>query len=145
MDRRGFSLIELLIVIVILGALAAFGFPRMRQGMEARRVSGARIAITGTNAKARALAVQRSRTVKFVVSSNVIKLVSTDPVTGAVTVTDERNLYDVFGVTVTPSRDTMYYDPRGLGLQNSTTDIVVSRPGGFADTVFISSLGGILQ
>ncbi|MDH4043010.1 MAG: prepilin-type N-terminal cleavage/methylation domain-containing protein [Gemmatimonadota bacterium] len=145
MNRRGFTLIELLIVVVIIGALAAFGFPLVRRGMEARRVAGARIAITTMNAKARALAVQRGRLVQFVVAGNEIRLVTRHPVTGAVTVEDRRDLYGVDGVTVGSTRDTLRYDPRGLGLQNSSTTIVVSRPGGFADTVVITSMGGVQQ
>ena len=145
MNRRGFSLIELLIVIVLIGAISSFAIPMIRRGMEARRVSGARIAITTMNAKARALAVQRSRQVRFVVTGNEIRLLSLHPVTGAMTVVEQRNLNTVYGVSVASTRDTLYYDPRGIGLQNSSTTMVVARPGGFADTVVITSLGGIQQ
>lgn len=145
MDRRGFSLIELLIVIVIIGAIASFGYPSVRRGLESRRVAGARIAITTMNAKARALAVQRSRSVSLVLSGNTVLVVSRHPVTGALDTADRRNLYDVHGVTIGTSRDTLRYDPRGLGLQNSSTTITVTRPGGYADTVVITSLGGIQQ
>jgi prepilin-type N-terminal cleavage/methylation domain-containing protein len=143
MSRRGFSLIELLIVIVLIGAVTSFAIPMVRRGMEARRVSGARITITTMNAKARAIAVQRSRVVRLIVNGNEVRLVSLHPVTGAVTVIEQRDLNTVYGVTVASSRDTLLYDPRGLGLQNSATTIAVSRPGGFADTVVINSLGGV--
>lgn len=143
MNRRGFSLIELLIVIVLIGAVTSFAVPMVRRGMEARRVSGARITITTMNAKARAIAVQRSRVVRLIVNGNEVRLVSLHPVTGAVTVIEQRNLYSVYGVTLSSTRDTLFYDPRGLGLQNSATTIAVSRPGGYADTVVINSLGGV--
>jgi len=145
MRRTGFTLIELLIVIVIVGVVASFGYPMIRRGLESRRVSGARIAITTMNAKARALAVQRSRLVQLVVAGNEIRLVSRHPVTGVTSVVDQRNLFTVHGVTVTSTRDTLSYDPRGLGLQNSSTSITVTRPGGYSSTVVITSLGGIQQ
>jgi prepilin-type N-terminal cleavage/methylation domain-containing protein len=145
MNRRGFSLVELLIVIVLIGAISSFAIPLVRRGMEIRRVAGAHIAITTMNAKARALAVQQSRVVRFIFVGNEIRLVSQHPVTGASTVVEQRNLNSAYGVSVTSSRDTLLYDPRGLGLQNSSTTIAVSRPGGFADTVVITSLGGIQQ
>jgi prepilin-type N-terminal cleavage/methylation domain-containing protein len=145
MERQGFSLVELLIVIVIIGVLAGFGYPVVSRGMEARRVAGARIAISTMNAKARALAVQRGRAVLLVVSGNEIQLVSRHPVTGVVSVADRRDLYAMYGVTLASTRDTLVYDPRGLGLQGSATTFAVSRPTGFADTIVINSLGGIQQ
>lgn len=143
MHHRGFSLVELLIVIVIIGAIASIGYPSVRRGLESRRVAGARIAITTMNAKARALAVQRSRMVALVLSGNTVLLVSRHPVTGAVDTADLRNLYDVHGVTIASTRDTLRYDPRGLGLQTTPTTITVTRPGGYADSLVITSLGGI--
>jgi len=145
MDRRGFTLIELLIVVVIIGTLAAFGFPRVRRGLEASRVSGARIAVTTMNAKAKALAVQRSRTVWLIMNGNDVLLVTRHPVTGALDTADRRNLYDAYGVTLTSTLDTLTYDPRGLGLQNSSTSVTVTRPGGFTSTVVIMPLGGVQQ
>jgi len=145
MNRRGFSLIELLIVIVMIGVIASFGYPSIRRGLESQRVAGARNAISTMNAKARALAVQRSRAVALVLNGNTVLLVSRHPVTGALDTADIRNLYTVHGVTIGSTRDTLRYDPRGLGLQNSSTSITITRPGGYADTLVINSLGGIQQ
>lgn len=145
MERQGFSLIELLIVIVLIGVIASFGYPSVRRGLEANRVNGARVAITTMNAKARALAVQRSRTVSLVLDGNTVLLVTKHPVTGALDTVDRRDLFTAHGVTVASTRDNLQYDARGLGLQNSSTTITVTRPGGYADTVVITSLGGIQQ
>jgi hypothetical protein len=74
-----------------------------------------------------------------------VLLVTRHPVTGALDTADRRNLYDAYGVTLTSTLDTLTYDPRGLGLQNSSTSVTVTRPGGFTSTVVIMPLGGVQQ
>jgi prepilin-type N-terminal cleavage/methylation domain-containing protein len=41
MKRKGFTLVELAVVIVIIGVLAAFGVPRFRESVERSKASEA--------------------------------------------------------------------------------------------------------
>jgi len=41
MGRKGFSTIEMIIVVILIGIIASIGFPRLRDGLESR-TSGAR-------------------------------------------------------------------------------------------------------
>jgi prepilin-type N-terminal cleavage/methylation domain-containing protein len=145
MNRRGFTLIEVVIVIVIIGVMAVFFFPRLGATLQKQNVRSARNAITTLHAKARAIAIQRGREVRFVLDANRIYLASRHPVTGVVdTVDSPQNLSDRYGVSISSTRDTLRIDPRGVGMASSNTVIVVSRAG-FADTITISSIGSVLR
>ena len=62
MGRRGFSFVEMLIVFIIIGVVAAFGIPRLLSGVEKANVRSAKAALATMVAKARAAAVARGCT-----------------------------------------------------------------------------------
>ena len=59
MRTRGFTFIEVLIVMVLIGIIAALGIPRIRDAIQKNNVHGARAALGTLVAKARGAAVQR--------------------------------------------------------------------------------------
>src|SRR2546428_1279316 len=59
MRTRGFTFIEVLIVMVLIGIIAALGIPRIRDAIQKNNVHAARAALGTLVAKARAGAVQR--------------------------------------------------------------------------------------
>src|SRR3989442_14705199 len=59
MRTRGFTFIEVLIVMVLIGIIAALGIPRIRDAIQKNNVHGARAALGTLVAKARGVAVQR--------------------------------------------------------------------------------------
>lgn len=144
MSRRGFSLIEMVTVILIIGVMAAFFFPRMARELERRNVSSARSAITTIHAKARATAIYRGQRVILVRNGNQLLVLSAHPVTGAVDTVEQRDLFGAYGVTVTSTRDTLRFDPRGLGTEGSATTIVITRSG-YADSLRITPVGSIVR
>lgn len=145
MNQRGLSLIELVIVIVLIGAIAGWGFPRIGEALRRQSVSSARSAVVTLHAKARATAVQRARVVRLVFEGTRCVLRSQHPMTGATdTVGTVEDLYARHGVTVTVTRDSLVFDPRGLGTEPGPTEIVV-RKGAWADTILISSVGRVLK
>ena len=59
--RRGFSLTEVLIAIVIVSILVLIAYPKLTNAMVTTNVRGARITIVNMIAKARAVATQSNR------------------------------------------------------------------------------------
>ena len=146
MTRRGFTLIEMLMVIVIIGAVGVIMFPRLSGELNRQNVRSARQAITALHARARASAIQRARATSLIRDGNEIRIESRHPVTGAVdtigTPLDVSTSHG--GVAMTWTRDVLTFDPRGIGIEGTSTRIIVSRPN-FADTLVISAVGSIVQ
>ena len=149
MNRRGFSLMEILTVMIMIGIMASLALPRLNSTLAKQSVRGARSAITTAHSRARNAAISRGRRTAFAIRNGVLVILSRNPVTGVVDTVGRTSdsVTSRFGVTFTvnPStRDTLVFDSRGLGTEGSGTDIYVSKSG-YADTVSISSLGRVLH
>src|SRR2546426_8506520 len=59
MTRSGFSAVELMIVIILIGLIAAVGFPKIRGVLDKTNVRSARVAVGTYVVTARSLAIQR--------------------------------------------------------------------------------------
>ncbi|HEX9581392.1 MAG TPA: GspH/FimT family pseudopilin [Gemmatimonadales bacterium] len=145
MTARGFTLLELIIVIVIMGAMAGLAFPRIGDAVTQQSVRSARAGMISFVAKARGTAIQRGSTVRLIVSSNRVFVQAAHPVTNALqTVGVMEDFNARWGVTVDPTNDTLVYDARGIGLEASETVYTVSR-GAFASRIVISVVGRVIQ
>lgn len=145
MNRRGMTLIEMLIVIGLIGLMAAMGIPRIGSAIAKQNVRSARAAVVSMHATARAAAIQRGIATSLVFDGNTLLVVSRHPVTGALdTVGEPQDFNRRYGVTVTTTADTLQFDARGLGTATTDTRIVVSR-GVYADGIVINSLGRVLR
>ena len=60
-SRNGFTLVETLIVVVLLGLMTLIAFPKMSSAMVRNDLRGARTTMVNMIAKARAAAVQSNR------------------------------------------------------------------------------------
>src|SRR2546428_13138153 len=59
MERSGFTTIEMIIVVLIIGVIAAIGFPKIRGTLDKTNVRSARVYLSTQLVTARATAVQR--------------------------------------------------------------------------------------
>jgi type IV fimbrial biogenesis protein FimT len=82
----GFSLVELMITIVVLGILVSLGMPSFREMLRNAEIRAAAESVTNGLQRARAEAVARNANVQFVLGTGsswtvdyVVKPVSTDP------------------------------------------------------------------
>ncbi len=145
--RRGFTLIEVMIVVVVAGLLFLIGLPRLRDAVVRNNVYQSRVALSAMYARARAVSIEQGRLGYLVVNGNTVKVLVRLTPTGAAwadTVGVVENLNTRYGVTVSATNDTIRFDPRGFGLNGTAASIAVSRDG-IADTVFISAFGRIQQ
>ena len=147
-ERRdgGFTLIEMLVVIMVIGALMAVALPYLRTGTNKSAARGAADAIAALHAVARAAAIQRGRTANLVIPSGTNKaLVVASKVTssGVDTLGRVVDLAGQFGVTVTSTSDSIGFSPRGIGRNSSSVRIIISKSG-FSDTLTVSP-GGRLK
>ena len=145
--RNGFTLIELLIVVVIMGVISLIAFPRIQSTFQASALRGARTRLVTVYGAARAAAVQTNRPVRVHFSGNAVWVTATPRLTvggsgTADTIGAVQSMYDVFGVTLTSSVDSLMLDPRGLGL-NGTTLVMANAHG--ADTVTITGFGRVVR
>src|SRR5437867_8854221 len=128
MGRKGFSTIELITVIILIGVIASIGLPRLRDGLEKQNVRSAKALIATLAATARGTAVQRgcSATLNMTVDSVWVTACGVNPPAAVVQIGTKKLVGEEFGVTLAPSAATVVYDPRGIAtaFQNTSIQII---------------------
>jgi prepilin-type N-terminal cleavage/methylation domain-containing protein len=152
-SRDGFTLVETLIVVVLMGLLVLIGFPKMSSALVRSDLRGARTTTVNLMAKARAASVQSNRVTWMKIEGNTVyvgaspRLVALAGST-ADTVGPLQDLADVYGVAVAAGAgaDSIQFDPRGFGMGFGTdpVDIVLSR-GSYSSTITIDGLGRVIK
>lgn len=141
-QTRGYTLIESLVVMALLGILAAVAFPRLARSTSSMAVRGSKQRIASYLAVTRSAAIQRGRMARFVITGNTIKVL----VDSAATQTTFARVIDLGadqGVTITATRDTIPFDPRGLASGFSGTARIVVQKAGARDSVCVIGMGRI--
>ncbi|HMH82802.1 MAG TPA: prepilin-type N-terminal cleavage/methylation domain-containing protein [Gemmatimonadales bacterium] len=147
MRRTGFTTIEMVIVVVIIGIIAAMGFPTIRRSLDKVNVRSARDALGTEAAIARSAAIQRGcrGVLHFTSGANATVWVTTQCGAKVDTVAGVEKLSSRFNVTLTATRDSVQYDPRGLSLDNAVTLVRIDGKAGFKDSVQINSIGKVVR
>ncbi len=151
MNRRGFSAIELLVVFVIIGIIAAFGIPRVRTAVLKSNVRSAKAAMGTLVVKARAAAVARGCNATMTLSTGQYGTVSisvcTVTGTGTQILGGVDSLAARFNVLMTPSSGTLTFDPRGLATNYATLVVgfMSAASSSIRDSVIINQLGQVVR
>ncbi len=139
--RRGFTLLELLLVVAILAILVAVATPPIAATLARRSVSGATAGFEGLLRRARATAIQTRlpATITFATGVATVTVVRS----GTLTVIGQPlDFPGQYGVTVTPSSNALRIEPTGLIL-NGLPFTLISAKRDAADTARITGFGRI--
>ena len=141
--RRGFSLIEILIVIVMISLLALVAIPRFATGNGRRNMESARMRVASALATARQAAIQKGQTVQFRIKANQVRVFTTgDTVTNLLSPAPLDTLYKVFATVGGSSAEfNVIFSARGFANVGSTKKILLTRSGVANDSVMVLTTG----
>jgi len=147
MTRRGFTVIEMIIVVAIIGIIALIGFPKISKTLDKTNVRSARDAVGTLAGTARAAAIQRGCRGVLHFTTNTVWVTTACPAK-VDTVSGVQDLYARFKVTMSASRDSVQYDPRGLSMDGFASNTVARLTGSVTtnqDSVMINPIGKVVR
>jgi prepilin-type N-terminal cleavage/methylation domain-containing protein len=150
MRKRGFTFVEILIVMVLIGIIASLGIPRIRGAIFKQNVRSARVSVGTILAKARAAAVQRgcAASVHFTQgTSGTVWITVCKPNTtvGFDTLGGVERIAARYSVTFTASTDSIRYMPNGIALNNNAGTTLKFVSSTYSDSVIVNSVGKVVR
>ena len=149
MRTRGFTFIEVLIVMVLIGIIAALGIPRIRDAIQKNNVRSARAAIGTLVAKARGAAVQRGcKSAIHFTQGSAGKIWVTACKTANSALTDTlgglEQLSARYSVTLSTTGDSVQFMPNGVSPDNVMT-VIRFTSNGISDSVMVNQVGKVVR
>jgi len=149
MRTRGFTFIEVLIVMVLIGIIAALGIPRIRDAIQKNNVRGARAALGTLVAKARGAAVQRGcrSAIHFTSGTAGTVWITACKVSNSAltdTLGSVEQLAVRYNLTLTAGADSVTFMPNGVSPDNVMT-VIRFTSNGISDSVMINQVGKVVR
>jgi len=141
--RRGFTLVEILIVIVMISLIALVAIPRFATGNGRRNMESARMRTSAALSTARQAAITKGEPVQFVLTADSVSVKRTAGGGDLLSPIPLYTLYKVHAATVPTAVDplTIEFNARGFANAGSRTVIQLTRSGVANDSVVILSTG----
>ena len=138
--RRGFTLPEILIVIVMISVLAIVAIPRFANTNAKRHMESARMRVTAALATARQAAIQKGQPVTFMIKSHRVTVSA--GLDTLMTRVPLDTLYEVRATVIGESDPfTIEFSSRGFAKLTSLKTIMLRRTGVSDDSVVITTTG----
>jgi prepilin-type N-terminal cleavage/methylation domain-containing protein len=112
-NRRGFTLFEIMMVIVLLAIATALAIPRMSVSKRAASMQSARAQVESYISGARAIAIRNGGRTQLVQTGNTMYVLA-DTGTGWMTVMKPTRFNQSANVTVSATVGSIFFDARGL-------------------------------
>lgn len=141
--RRGFTIAELMIVVLIIGIAAAMAAPRVEGMIRASSLTGALNQVAADLQLARVRAIRSGRPVALQVAEGGTAYTVVEE--GVPPVKTVRFTRDYPGVVLSPAPTTVGFDSRGMLRSSSERVLVGTYRGGRADTLRVSGIGRIYR
>jgi prepilin-type N-terminal cleavage/methylation domain-containing protein len=150
-DRRGFTLVEMLIVVGIVGLLMLVGFPKAQAALRKSQLRSARNAAINQYQQARTRAINEGRPVTLNLDGTSM-WVTAQPRRNAGpadcdcdTIGTVQDLNAKFGVAMSYDAATYTVDARGLGTTPGTDNKIVFTRSGVRDSFTLGGYGRIIK
>lgn len=137
--QAGFSLVEMMIAVAVMGLMLAIAMPRIRDTLIGRDVISARAAVANLYARARVNALQSRKITTIHFSGSQVWITAPLGV-GTDTIGAVADLTNQFGVAIDASQPTIAVSPTGLANLGVPVVVRVTRSGK-SDSVTISGYG----
>ena len=148
--KNGFTLVEMMIVVVLIGAILLIGWPKVASGLAKTNLRSSRTTVANMFTKARTFAMQSNRrtSIKFN-GNNVVITASPRTLAGTGTVDSiggVEKLSEAYGVTVSPTPASVTYDPRGIrNLANGGPVKFMLTRNSKQDSVMVDAMGRVTK
>jgi len=149
--RRGFTLIEMLVALVVVSLVLLIGLPKFSSAMTSQNLRGSRTVVVNMLAKARAASTESNRLTWLKVSGNKAWILARPRTVAAAgsnadTLGVVEDLNKRYGVTVAMSRDSIGFDPRGIAseLGGGAVTLTVTKSS-HSEVVTIDALGRVVK
>jgi prepilin-type N-terminal cleavage/methylation domain-containing protein len=140
-SRSGFSLVEILIVIVLISLLALVAIPRFSTASGKRQVESARLRVASALATARQAAIQKGQTVQFKITSNRVTVIASGTTTNLISPAPLDTLYKVTIGSNIGDPFTVDFSSRGFASLGANKTIWFSRTGVPDDSLVVTTTG----
>jgi len=141
-QRSGFTLIEVLMVVVIAGLLIAMGVPKFAQLRESGRMKAAKTQLISTLTTARASAIQNGRPARWIRINNQVIVQTTNNAGNFTTFMSPIDFETNYKVQLTSTSSLVNYDARGFATGANNFKVYIR--GVTVDSVCITNAGAVL-
>lgn len=146
--RSGFSLIEMMLVMVLIGIVAMITVPRLGRGYDKTQVGSARARVGALVNRARGLAMARGCTDTLHVSSgsNGKAWITACKIngTGLDTVGLSDSIATRYGVTLGPTTRNFLFDARGVNPSAASLSVTITK-NSTVDSVVVDAMGQVVH